>query len=261
MNTRDDAFEILPLDPDAWIHHETDDLAVARIGAALEHHRFSAVHPMHFVKKDRPAWFTEGTDALMVGRFVSHAGRQQNLPTLRFGNIAQLPWEPIKVEGRVSQESFLVEVHSLSGYSGSPVFAYHPRPSIETPMTDVRRRVPHFREAELRFLGVDWGHIMDCAPVLEKDKKTGRSVETDRWVKLNTGMAAVVPAWRLAELIEQEEVMEIRRQDEKEWLETQGSEEPAELDSAKPPEFSSEQFHADLERAIQPDDKPPKAGS
>lgn len=60
----------------------------------------------------------------VVGRFVNAEGRQKNLPTLRFGNIAQSPQEKIKqdrVFGSFEQESYLVEARTISGYSGSPV--------------------------------------------------------------------------------------------------------------------------------------------
>jgi hypothetical protein len=50
-----------------------------------------------------------------------HEGRQKNSPTARFGNIAQMPNEPVIIK-RFEQECFLVEARSIGGYSGSPVF-------------------------------------------------------------------------------------------------------------------------------------------
>jgi len=51
-----------------------------------------------------------------MGRFVNAEGRLRNVPTLRFGTIAQIPIE--KVDGQVS---FLVEARSIPGFSGTPV--------------------------------------------------------------------------------------------------------------------------------------------
>ena len=62
----------------------------------------------------------------MVGRFVSHEGKQQNSPAVRFGNIAMMQKEKIIDERGVAQESFLVEIRSLPGYSGSAVLIYSP---------------------------------------------------------------------------------------------------------------------------------------
>lgn len=50
-----------------------------------------------------------------LGRFVTHDGKQRNLPTVRFGNLATMPWEPVLTERGLRQESFLVEARSLSG--------------------------------------------------------------------------------------------------------------------------------------------------
>ncbi len=67
-----------------------------------------------------------GDDVYTVGRFVNHDGKQRNNPVVRFGNIAQMPIEPIKQDDGHLQDSYLVECKSVAGYSGSPVFAYVP---------------------------------------------------------------------------------------------------------------------------------------
>jgi hypothetical protein len=65
-----------------------------------------------------------GDDVFFVGRYVNHQGRQQNSPTVRLGIISMLPREKILHPRGTLVDSFLVEVRSLSGYSGSPVFLY-----------------------------------------------------------------------------------------------------------------------------------------
>lgn len=61
-------------------------------------------------------------------------------------------------------------------------------------------------------LGVDWGHINDYAPVVRGD---GRPVNPDpkqMQVKVNTGMAAVVPAWKLDQLLDEGPLLQHRKQ-------------------------------------------------
>jgi len=104
-----------------------------------------------------------GDDTFMVGRFINHAGKQRNTPSIRFGNIAMLPFEKVKLDNAANhyeQEAFLVETRSISGFSGSPVFVYQP---IYT-MTQIPRAhefaiSEHDPMGELYLLGIDCGHI------------------------------------------------------------------------------------------------------
>jgi hypothetical protein len=61
-------------------------------------------------------------------------------------------------------------------------------------------------------LGVDWGHINDWEPVRDA---SGRPVNPSNpkqmQVCVNTGMMAVVPAWKLAELLDDGPLAEQRR--------------------------------------------------
>ena len=99
-----------------------------------------------------------GDEVFLVGRFINSEGKQRNIPTLRFGNISQMPIEPIeqtRVSGKRLQESFLVEARAISGYSGSPVFTMlmklYSRQGGSGP-TDPPADV-------IRLLGVVWGYI------------------------------------------------------------------------------------------------------
>jgi hypothetical protein len=140
-----------------------------------------------------------GDEVFTVGRFINHEGRQQNLPTARFGNIAQLPWEPVMQDTGHKQESFLVEARSIGGYSGAPVF-------VQIPAASARPEMPNRIEQILQhhgpwLLGVDWGHINDWQPVVSP---SGAPINRDpaaMRVRMNTGIMAVVPAWKLADLL------------------------------------------------------------
>jgi hypothetical protein len=83
-------------------------------------------------------------------------------PTARFGNIAQMPNEPVIIK-RFEQDCFLVEARSIGGFSGSPVFwhvlpfaggAYRPKGNLQLgPL----------------LLGVELGYIYDWTPVCGPD--------------------------------------------------------------------------------------------
>ena len=60
-------------------------------------------------------------------------------------------------------------------------------------------------------LGVDWGHTPLTQPVLDENENP----LSEGWkVTLNTGMAAVVPAWKLMDLLNVEEIVTARDQQE-----------------------------------------------
>jgi hypothetical protein len=140
------------------------------------------------------------------------------MPTVRQGNIARMP-EKIDHPRGYEQESFLIEARSLSGYSGSPVFLYVPpfdwRGQPGGPLSDVQH---------LALLGIDWGHQPDLAPVLAPDRETPWS-DAKLWVRQNSGLMNVVPAWRIDSfLMGDEELKERRQVDAQEWLDTHQAE-------------------------------------
>jgi hypothetical protein len=152
------------------------------------------------------------------------------------------------------QDSFLVEMRSLSGYSGSPVFIYTGRMTVGREWfgdIEVEDEPIH----ELALLGIDWSHLFDKAPVRDG---SGHRVE-DYLVRANSGMMTVVPAWKLTELLEGDELTEMRKETKREWDDREGVAEP---DSAKseqePKSFTRDEFLKDLEKATRRKDSPPK---
>jgi len=149
-----------------------------------------------------------GEDVFSVGRFVNREGRQKNTPALRFGNISQMPGEPIRCDGFTQNEAFLVEMRSVAGYSGSPVFV------------DVVKYVPYppgipkekfYKYGGLRLvggnllLGINFCHILGTEP---ETAVNGNSVPQERRVQINSGMAGVIPAWRLVDILERTKLKE-----------------------------------------------------
>jgi hypothetical protein len=206
LSTQDGRKAFFPTVERDWVFHsDGDDLAI--YSPSLEHNLANC--RLNFVRRERVVDYGRfrvmdvgpGDDVFAVGRFINHEGRQRNLPTARFGCIGQMPWEPIQQDTGFMQESFLVEARSIGGYSGSPVFLHS---------ANFRFGARQIISGPTRgpwLLGVNWGHINDWGPVCDA---SGRPVNPgrprDMQVRTNTGMMAVVPAWKLAELLDGEEL-------------------------------------------------------
>jgi hypothetical protein len=62
-----------------------------------------------------------GDEIFMTGAFVGRIGERKNIPVVRIGNIAAMPSEPVD-NAAPRAPAYLIEIRSLGGFSGSPVF-------------------------------------------------------------------------------------------------------------------------------------------
>lgn len=182
---------ILALRPEHWIRHpDGDDVAVSLLTVDEGPYRIKAMGMDEWFLTDsrmKNLNVGPGDEVVVPGRFRSHPGKEENLPIVRFGHIAMMPIEAVRNErlGK-DQESFLIEAHSLSGFSGSPVF-------VHVPPGDERWRRESAPEGGFYLMGLDWGHFPD----LDNPKQ-------------NSGIMAVVPVWKLKELLEHPSVLRKR---------------------------------------------------
>jgi hypothetical protein len=229
LNTADGKVDPIDLRGRQWIEHQDgDDLAVCPLEPSDAAHRFLAIDatsrpienatPSTMLLTERQVQehvIGPGDEVFMIGRFFNHAGQQRNLPTTRFGRIAQMPWEPIRQEERgFDQESFLVEIQSIGGYSGSPVFLF-PTPKLATPVR-IGKPIP-----APWLLGVNWGH-MDAPsdPVYRKFVRRTPTGKVDvqyirseeNFIKPYAGLAPVIPAWKLQALLDRQDLADIREE-------------------------------------------------
>jgi len=142
-----------------------------------------------------------GEDTFIVGRFVGYDGKQKNKPTVRFGALSMMadPNEGVynSYFGR-DVEAFLVETHTVCGYSGSPVFL-HIDPDHKRPESD---KSPSTKWRGPWLLGIDTANILEGREVQRLDAKSGDWVdESDRRTLQSTGMIAVTPAWHIYNLL------------------------------------------------------------
>jgi hypothetical protein len=208
MTTRDGKKHIIETDEREWrFHPNGDDLAVHLISFNPEKLLFSHIPAKDFVSKHgaMTSGIGIGDDVFVVGRFLNHEGRQKNSPTARFGNIAQMPREPIRVGG-IDQDCFLVEARSIGGFSGSPVF-WHVLPYAG----GAYRRKGDWQLGPL-LLGVELGYISDWARVCDPAGRPINPAEPDaQQVQINSGMMIVVPAWKLTELLNEDAIVAKRK--------------------------------------------------
>jgi hypothetical protein len=192
---------MLPLPQDQWLFHtDGDDIAVCPIGRWRQS-GFVAIPASVFLTKTlmREHGIRYGADLYMVGRFTGFDGKQKNTPCLRFGNISMMP-QPIDRQPLLPQESFIVEMRSKSGFSGSPVFVYFDPPKVEG----------EDQEPVTFLLGLDWADLPTYEEIVTFDAD-GKERSQALVAKINSGMALVVPSWRILELLNGPELVEQRR--------------------------------------------------
>lgn len=231
-------------DRDKWIfHRDGDDVTITFVEFASGSGDFGClpIQSNLIISPEAVEGSTVhiGDQVFMLGLFAGHFGQGQNqvLPAARFGNISMLPPQEIKNKDTgLEQESFLVEMYSMGGFSGSPVFVRR-LPWTPDPRRIIRRRLRTHgfskREAlqnlirsaenvleeiwrmgqdEIFLLGVNWGHL----PLEHKIKR--RTVPNtpqelkDMYAEGNHNMACVVPAWKILELLEDEKATKYREE-------------------------------------------------
>ncbi|MGO9571777.1 MAG: hypothetical protein ACLP5H_29985 [Desulfomonilaceae bacterium] len=143
-----------------------------------------------------------GEDIFIAGLFHLHSGKSKNTPIIRYGNIAAMPEERINTKWtRKGVEGFLIDTRSIHGLSGAPVFV-HLGPIN---YIDGKARLEHNRYGWFYLLGLIHGHF---------DFKVPRIAEKGRHEVCNKvpneGIAIVVPAAKILEVINQPKLKEKR---------------------------------------------------
>lgn len=177
-----------------WIYHSNLDDIAAICLRVDEPSGVPVVPTGAFITKNfvREYGVRPGMEAFMMGRLVGRDGLQQTNPSVRFGHLAMMP-DGIRRDDGILQESFLVDLFSLAGYSGSPVFLF-----------ETQHHFPgdkEFRFHGVRLLGINWGFYRRPEKVWAGADET--KTDTGHWVDANSGFACVIPSWKILELLEE----------------------------------------------------------
>jgi hypothetical protein len=204
FNTEDGGFETLETKIDDWTPHpDGDDVAIISITIGSNYTVGNLVHE-HVLTKEfiEEKGVNVGDEVFMIGRFRVHAGKKKNKPAAMFGYISMMadPDEPIKIETGEEFESYLVEMRSIPGFSGSPVILWIPPFSKRWSTNELTPNM-HYR-----LLGVCWRYINVKELATDDLDKNYR-------LKLNSAMAAVVPAQKIMDLIDSKEQIEMRKKE------------------------------------------------
>lgn len=183
-----------------WVFHPDDvfaDVAVIPWAPNINPFQFTTVPRSLFATSDvvERENIDAGDDVFVTGLFVNHVGQHRNLPLIRVGNIAAMPEEPVQT--RIGpMDAYLIEVRSIGGLSGSPVFVY----LSETRRVPVRGGAPNTAtwrgEWALGLLGLIHGHWDLPSPT--PDAVAQNSFQNER---INMGVAIVVPASKIDETL------------------------------------------------------------
>jgi hypothetical protein len=132
----------------------------------------------------------EVDDVFFSGLFESHMGQKKNQPIFRFGKVALISDEKIEwpeTKGVKFLDLFLMEFFSFGGNSGSPVFF---QPSSESNIAKNNNQSP----------------LIYLAGLVRGSVKVKEVFLPDTYLSQNTGIAAVIPSYKLYEILHYEEV-------------------------------------------------------
>jgi hypothetical protein len=183
--------QVLSTKKEDWVTAYRDDLAAYPIDLSNSDCKGTVIADYAFVSEEIIGMYDigPGDQTFMIGRLITHDGRQRNTPVVRFGNIAMMPLESVRTQGE-EQIAFLVECRSLGGFSGSPVFVW---------ISEGYR--PNFRRLDTPhgpwLLGINCGHFVMPA------------------TNENAAVEIVIPAWRLHNFLNEPPFPEQRAKAEK----------------------------------------------
>ncbi len=216
LNTKSGEKDILNCKAESWVFHpDGDDVAVRHIGLNREYHQYLSIPAKYMLtpKLTEELAIGLGEDIYLTGRYINHEGRQRNIPTVRFGTIAMMNEEPISGYLDHMQESFLAEVRTIGGYSGSPVHVILPKERwCEHPDYKDRSDQAHLQW----LLGIEWCNIpLTPEPIFQRSK--GKVHPHPKYfARMNTGMSGVIPAWKIFDILNLPELRAMRKKaDEK----------------------------------------------
>jgi hypothetical protein len=140
-----------------------------------------------------------GDELFMVGLFTGHLQTKRNIPIVRIGNIAGMPEEPVDTKMYGRMEAYLIEARSIGGLSGCPVFVN----------TGGMRTIPSkgtiVSPSMFFLLGLMHGH-WDRLPA----ERTDSGIIEPRDESVNMGIAIVVPATKILEVLDQTKLKDDR---------------------------------------------------
>ncbi len=188
-NLKESSYITLECQKERWVYHENGlvDIAVASMGlpSTFDH----VVFPIdRFLNSEKIAEnnIGVGSDTFITGFFKNHYGKEKNIPIVRTGSLAAMREEPIETKlGAI--DAYLVEVRSIGGLSGSPVFVHLGSTRIKEGSLQFSQD-PH---NAFSLLGLVHGHYQHETLTIAEES-------------INTGISIIVPAEKVLEILNSE---------------------------------------------------------
>jgi hypothetical protein len=203
-----------------------------------------AFHTNIFLTDDKPEakLIGVGDEVLITGLFTLVTGKSRNIPIVRIGNLAMSPREAIVPTKLGDIEAYIIEARSIGGLSGSPVFI---RQTIDLHGavkwgTNIQSPLQTYSNV-IYFLGLVHGHWD-----IEAAKINDPTIEPQE-EGINMGLAIVVPASQILELLNGKELSTLRQQTKEK---AQSKRHVSTMDSAVTKStFTKEDFEQALKKA------------
>lgn len=268
LNTVEGGARVVPTSKDWWFPHENPEIDVCVCPTGFTREEFDFLHlaldgnetmvlpsagpPKHVVGL--------GDEVFVTGMFIPRIGETRNIPVIRMGTVSAMPDERLRTEYG-DHEAYLVEVRSIDGLSGSPLFA---------PASHMLFTGKYFepnRDFRYYLIGMILGHseVQNPAGAIEiKQRKSKRpeGKQVRAYVGVNTGIAIALPISYVLEAIHQQKLKDERMKS----VEEHKRRHRFVSDSARPskPESTSDknpQHKEDFTRLLSAASKPkPKGG-
>lgn len=221
VNTVDGKTDIIEFGPEDWAFLPKYDIAVLSFPYVPGRHLITAMPAPEGLARARDIAREKlgpGEDVFMVGRFIDHDGGAINRPSVRFGNISVMP-APVDQPNRGSADAYCIDLHSRSGYSGSPVFVYRtPGFNLEDRLANdiSKSQILLAGTNYLALLGIHFAQFPEEWEIAERKKKPVAAssavplIQEGKYLKGLSGMTCVLPADAIWEVLTMPELKKQR---------------------------------------------------
>lgn len=230
-NLRDGGADDIRIEGESkWWFHPTEEKSVdvaVRPFVADEFDIIAIPTSMFLGDSDIQEYYVgQGDEVVIPGLFTQLIGRSKNVPIIRRGSVAMFPDEPIPSvdmgDSIQDIDGYLVEVRSVGGLSGSPAFVRAPIGmdyKVHGTSGDYRVATAHL-QGDYFFLGLMQGHWE--IPPHKRNKVDFPSAKKGE-DSINLGIAIVVPAKKILEVLQHPDLAAMREEARKQEMEARGT--------------------------------------
>ena len=232
INSRVGEPAIFDFDPSEWVFAPGGpDVAISPpLGLDQHLHDYMVFDPRGWFltpQEEKDDEIGPGEDVFMIGRFVDYDGIDTNEPAARFGHISMM-------DARIEQStgyrgrSIVLDMHSRSGFSGSPVIVYRTLGShfLEHKPNSLLMGAGHY----IKMLGMHYAQFPEEWELRQKSPKDPimqAAVKADsHYIQGLSGMTCVVPSADIGKILYSEEVTQMRDKVNDEVLRKRGRPSP-----------------------------------